>query len=57
MGIAETVDSQTPAFSPPLRRYTLEEFMALPDPGELAHYDLIGGHLFMVPHPTHRMAM
>jgi Uma2 family endonuclease len=51
MSIAETVDRQKPIFSPLLHRYTLEEFLALPDPGELAHYDLIGGHLFRVPPP------
>ena len=39
------------AFSPLLRRYTLEEFWALPDPDGRAHYELIGGSLFMVPPP------
>src|ERR1044071_4403574 len=39
-------------FSPLTRRYTLEEFWALPEPGERAHYELIGGFLFMVPPPT-----
>ena len=38
-------------FSPLLRRYTLEEFWALPDPGDRSHYDLIGGQLYMVPPP------
>jgi Uma2 family endonuclease len=38
-------------FSPLLRRYTLEEFWALPDPSDRSHYDLIGGQLFMVPPP------
>ena len=38
-------------FSPLLRRYTLEEFWALPEPGDRAHYELIGGYLFMVPPP------
>ncbi len=38
-------------FSPLLRRYTLEEFWELPEPGDRSHYDLIGGQLFMVPPP------
>ena len=39
-------------FSPLMRRYTLEEFWALPDPGDRAYYELIGGFLFMVPPPN-----
>ena len=39
-------------FSPLTRRYTLEEFWALPDPGDRAYYELIGGYLFMVPPPN-----
>ena len=39
-------------FSPLTRRYTLEEFWALPDPGDRSHYELIGGYLFMVPPPN-----
>ncbi len=39
-------------FSPLTRRYTLEEFWALPDPGDRSHYELIGGYLFMVPAPN-----
>ena len=38
-------------FSPMLRRYTLEEFWALPEPGDRYHYDLIEGALYMVPPP------
>jgi len=38
-------------FSPMLRRYTLEEFWALPEPADRYHYDLIEGALFMVPPP------
>ena len=34
------------------RRYTLEEFWALPEREDGATYDLIGGYLFMVPPPT-----
>ena len=39
-------------FSPLTRRYTLEEFWALPEPEDRAHYELIGGYLFMVPPPN-----
>lgn len=39
-------------FSPLSRRYTLEEFWALPEPEDHARYELIGGHLFMVPPPN-----
>ena len=39
------------SFSPLLRQYTLEEFWALPDPGDRSHYELIKGYLFMVPPP------
>jgi Uma2 family endonuclease len=38
-------------FSPLLRRYTLEELWALPDPDDRSRYELIGGLLFMVPPP------
>ena len=34
------------------RRYTLEEFWALPEPEDRAHYELIGGYLYMVPAPN-----
>lgn len=40
------------SFSSMLRRYTLEEFWALPEPGDRSHYDLIEGVLFMVPPPA-----
>jgi Uma2 family endonuclease len=42
-------------FSPLLRRYTLEEFWALPEREDRVRYDLIGGYLFMVPpaNPPH----
>lgn len=39
-------------FSPLTRRYTLEEFWALPEPEDRAYYELIGGYLFMVPPPN-----
>lgn len=39
-------------FSPLHRRYTLEEFWALPEREDRARYNLIGGHLFMVPPPN-----
>jgi Uma2 family endonuclease len=48
----QTLDKTPPvSFSPLLRTYTLEEFCALPDPGDRSHYELIGGFLFMVPPP------
>lgn len=34
------------------RRYTLEEFWALPEREDHARYNLIGGYLFMVPPPN-----
>ena len=34
------------------RRYTLEEFWALPEPEDRAHYELIKGRLYMVPGPN-----
>jgi Uma2 family endonuclease len=39
-------------FSPLSRRYTLEEFWALPEREDHARYELIGGILFMVPPPN-----
>ncbi len=38
-------------FSPLSRRYTLEQFWALPERDDRVSYDLIGGYLFMVPPP------
>ena len=38
-------------FSPLSRRYTLEEFWALPEREDHAHYNLIAGILFIVPPP------
>lgn len=38
-------------FSPLMRRYSLEEFWALPKRNDRVYYDLIGGTLFMVPAP------
>src|ERR1051325_9459171 len=54
----QALDTQTSIevnFSPLLRRYTLEEFWALPEREDHARYNLIGGYLFMVPppHPPH----
>ena len=34
-----------------LRRYTLEEFWALPERGDGARYELIEGYLYLVPPP------
>ena len=49
MQVLETPPQIT--FSPLLKRYSLEEFWALPEPADRNHYDLIGGQLFMVPPP------
>lgn len=51
MQALETTEAALVAFSPLLRQYTLEQFWALPEPGDRAHYELIGGYLFMVPPP------
>ncbi|MDX2168340.1 MAG: Uma2 family endonuclease [Deltaproteobacteria bacterium] len=37
--------------SPLVRRYTLEEFFALPAPGDGSYYELIAGVLYMSPPP------
>lgn len=47
----ETASTQI-NFSPLSRRYTLEEFWALPEREDHASYNLIGGYLFMVPPPN-----
>lgn len=51
MSMLETKQSPPVNFSPLLRSYTLEEFWELPEPEDRAHYDLIGGILFLVPPP------
>jgi len=43
---------QNLAFSSLLKRYTLEEFWALPEPDDRSHYELIEGVLHIVPPPT-----
>ncbi|MEN3325323.1 MAG: hypothetical protein V7638_130 [Acidobacteriota bacterium] len=51
----QALDTQTSVevnFSPLTRRYTLEEFWALPEREDHARYELIGGCLFMVPPPN-----
>ena len=51
----QALDLETPTqinFSPLLRRYTLEEFWAMPEREDHARYNLIGGYLFMVPPPN-----
>ena len=47
----ETQTSIEINFSPLMRRYTLEEFWALPEREDHARYNLIGGFLFLVPRP------
>ncbi len=51
MQVLEAPPANAIAFSPLLRRYTLEEFWALPEAEDHARYELIGGYLFMVPPP------
>lgn len=52
MQALETLPIAKPvSFSPLVKHYTLDEFWALPDPGDRSHYELIGGLLFMVPPP------
>jgi Uma2 family endonuclease len=52
MQALETHTSVEVNFSPLTRRYTLEEFWALPEREDHARYNLIGGFLFMVPPPN-----
>src|SRR5215213_9540415 len=52
MQALETQTSVEINFSPLTRRYTLEEFWALPEREDHARYNLIGGYLFMVPPPN-----
>ena len=51
MQVLDTPKTTTISFSPLVKQYTLEEFWALPEPEDRAHYELIKGNLFMVP-PT-----
>ncbi len=50
MQTLETVQNKI-AFSSLLKRYTLEEFWALPEPDDRSHYELIEGVLKFVPPP------
>ena len=50
MQVLESVHSNI-AFSSMLRRYTLEEFYALPKPDDGSYYELIDGNLKLVPPP------
>jgi Uma2 family endonuclease len=51
MTLAERTEPLAVLFSPLLRRYSLEELWALPEPADRGRYELIGGVLFMVPPP------
>ena len=51
MQVLEAPTTNVISFSPLLRRYTLEEFWDLPEAEDRAHYELIGGYLFMAPPP------
>lgn len=50
MQILETIPTNI-AFSSLLKRYTLEELWALPEPADRSHYELIEGVLHIVPPP------
>ena len=50
MQVLETVQTNI-AFSSLLKRYTLEEFRALPEPIDRSHYELIEGDIYIVPPP------
>ncbi len=51
MQVLESVQTNI-AFSPLLKRYTLEEFWKLPEPDDRSHYELIEGVLYKVPPPN-----
>ena len=51
MQVLESVKTNI-AFSPLLKRYTLEEFWTLPEPADRSHYELIEGVLHIVPPPA-----
>lgn len=51
MQVLESVQTNI-AFSSLLKRYTLEEFYALPEPDDRSHYELIEGVLYIVPPPA-----
>jgi len=51
MQVLDTPQTTEISFSPLMKQYTLEEFWALPEPEDRAHYELIKGNLFMVPPP------
>lgn len=51
MQVLDTPTTGAISFSPLVKQYTLEEFWALPEPEDRAHYELIKGSLFMVPPP------
>lgn len=50
MQVLESVQTNI-AYSSLLKRYTLEEFWALPSPDDRSHYELIEGVLHIVPPP------
>jgi len=50
MQVLDSVQTKI-AFSPMLKRYTLEEFYKLPEPDDRSHYELIEGVLYIVPPP------
>jgi len=51
MQVLESVQTNI-AFSSLLKRYTLQEFWALPEPDDRSHYELVQGVLYIVPPPA-----
>ncbi len=51
MQVLESVKTNI-AFSPLLKRYSLQEFWELPEPDDRSHYELIEGVLYIVPPPS-----
>ena len=52
MQVLESVQTKPITFSSMLKRYTLEEFWALPELADRSHYELIEGVLYIVPPPA-----
>ncbi len=52
MQVLDPIQTQPIAFSPLLKKYTLEEFWELPEPEDRSHYELIEGVLYTVPPPN-----
>jgi Uma2 family endonuclease len=51
MSVLQLTHASPVAYSSLLRRYTLEEFWALPEPEDCSHYELVEGVLYLSPPP------